>query len=241
VIPVDLFGQLADMSALRTVADRKDLVIVEDACQAHGARREGNAPGTHAELTAYSFYPGKNLGASGDAGAVVTDDDKLASRVRLLREHGQGRKYAHEAVGWTSRLDTIQAVVLARKLPHLDEWNEERRAVAARYLEELAGIDGLRLPPVASASEPVWHLFVVGVEHPEELAAELAERGIATGRHYPQPPHLSGAYESLGFSEGSFPVAERVAREGLSLPIFPGMTDDEVSAVVAAVRAYFHV
>ena len=235
LMPVHLYGQLADTRALLDLG----VPVVEDACQAHGATRDGVRAGAAGVAAAFSFYPGKNLGAFGDAGAVVTSDDELAARVRMLREHGQAEKYDHEVEGWTARLDTIQALVLLRKLPLLDGWNEERRAAASYYLETLAGIGDLRLPPVAPASEPVLHLFVVRSAKRDELAGFLRERGIATGLHYPQPAHLSGAYAWLGHAEGDFPVAEAMAREVLSLPIFPGISEAQLETVVRAVGEFF--
>ncbi len=239
IVPVDLFGQLADAKRVREVADRLGLAVVEDACQAHGARRDGSPPGAFADLAVFSFYPSKNLGAAGDAGAVVTDDAELAERLRMLREHGQRRKYAHDVIGWTSRLDTIQAAVLLRKLPHLDGWNRERREVASRFLEALDGVGDLRLPRVPAGSEPVWHVFVVLSSRPDALLDFLRGRGVDAGRHYPSPPHLTEAYRSLGYAKGSFPAAERIADSCVSLPIFPGMTDAEVDAVTSAVTDYF--
>ena len=239
VIPVHLYGHLAGMRRLEEVTRAHSVQIVEDACQAHGAVADGVRPGELGRAAAFSFYPGKNLGAFGDAGAITTDDEGLAERVTALREHGQRAKYVHEVEGWTARLDSIQALVLLRKLPLLDAWNEERRAVAARYLEDLKGVGDLRLPDVAPGSEPVWHLFVVQTEFHEQLSRSLAARGIQTGRHYPDAVHLTPAYRWLGYSAGDFPVAERRAAECLSLPIFPGMESEEVDLVIAAVRAYF--
>ena len=239
LMPVHLYGQLADMSSLRPIAERHGLRLIEDACQAHGARRAGDLPGSGSLAAAFSFYPGKNLGAFGDAGALVTDDDGLAADVRALREHGQAEKYRHRLVGFTSRLDTLQALVLAKKLPYLDAWNDERRAAAAFYSRELEGVGDLRLPPVPDDSEPVWHLYVVRTAAPDDLAASLREAGIGTGRHYPEPPHLSEAYRSLGYEAGSFPVAEALASELLSLPIFPGITEQQLGTVVRAVRRFF--
>jgi dTDP-4-amino-4,6-dideoxygalactose transaminase len=239
LLPVDLYGQLGDLAALRQLADRHGLALVEDACQAHGARRDGRPAGAFAHAAASSFYPGKNLGAIGDAGAVTTGDATLAARLRLLREHGQPRKYAHAEIGWTSRLDTLQAAVLLRKLPLLDGWNDDRRAVAATLRAELADTGDLVLPPVAEGSDPVWHLFVVLTSEPDRLVQSLARAGIGCGRHYPQPPHLTEAYAELGYSAGAFPVAERIAAGCVSLPIFPGMTAAEVEAVVEGVRAAF--
>jgi dTDP-3-amino-3,4,6-trideoxy-alpha-D-glucose transaminase len=239
LLPVHLFGQMADMSALNTLAGRHGLAVVEDACQAHGATRDGLRAGAAGQAGAFSFYPGKNLGAFGDAGALTTNDEELAGRVRALREHGQCAKYVHELEGYTSRLDTIQALVLLHKLSLLDTWNEERRAAAASYTERLDGIGDLRLPPVPPGSEPVWHLYVVRTADPAGLAAFLGGRGIGTGRHYPQPPHLSPAYARLGHVPGSFPVAEALAAEALSLPLFPGISEEQLAAVVEAVEDYF--
>jgi dTDP-4-amino-4,6-dideoxygalactose transaminase len=239
VMPVHLYGQMADMSRLRELADRHQLDMVEDACQAHGADRDGLRAGTVGLAAGFSFYPGKNLGAFGDAGALTTNDATLADEARALREHGQRVKYKHHAEGYTARLDTIQAIVLGRKLVELDRWTEERRAVAAFYLAELSGVGDLELPPVARHSNPVWHLFVVRTEDPEALSDHLRAAGIGSGRHYPEPVHLSGAYGSLGYSAGDFPRAERHAATALSLPIFPGMTMDQVDAVATSVRAFF--
>jgi dTDP-4-amino-4,6-dideoxygalactose transaminase len=239
VMPVHLYGQMADMVALAAVAEHRGLEIVEDACQAHGADRNGLRAGAVGLVGAFSFYPGKNLGAMGDAGALVTDDPELAARVRGLREHGQRAKYRHEREGWTARLDTVQAIFLLRKLPLLDGWNDERRAAAAAYTEALEGVGDLVLPLVPAGSNPVWHLYVIRSGNREALAAFLAERGIGTGRHYPEPPHLSEAYAWLGHRRGSFPVTEALADECLSLPMFPGISEEQVQAVVAAISDFF--
>jgi dTDP-4-amino-4,6-dideoxygalactose transaminase len=239
LLPVHLYGQMADMRALATLADRRQLTVLEDACQAHGATRDGFAAGTVGAAAAFSFYPGKNLGAFGDAGALTTNNAALAEVVRALREHGQRAKYEHEREGWTARLDTIQAIVLSAKLARLDGWNEERRAIASHYLERLAGVGDLELPPVAADSEPVWHLFVVRTADPAAVAEALNAAGIATGRHYPDAVHLTEAYRGLGYERGAFPIAERHADRVLSLPIFPGMTIEAADAVVAAVLAFF--
>jgi dTDP-4-amino-4,6-dideoxygalactose transaminase len=239
IIPVHLYGQLAHMRRVLEVAERGGLVIFEDAAQAHGATRDGFRAGGSGLASAFSFYPGKNLGAMGDAGALVTEDDGLAERARALREHGQRSKYVHELEGYTARLDTVQAVFLLHKLPHLDRWNEERTRVASWYSEGLSGIGDLRLPPVPDGSFPVWHLYVVRTAEPESLAQFLRERGIGTGRHYPIPPHLSPAYAHLGYRQGAFPVTEALARECLSLPMFPGLTDAQVDNVISAIGDYF--
>jgi len=238
-IPVHLYGQMADMRSLAEVASATGTIIVEDACQAHGATRDGLRAGAVGRAGAFSFYPGKNLGAFGDAGALVTDDGPLAARVRALREHGQTAKYRHEVEGWTARLDTIQAIVLLRKLALLDEWNDRRCRAAAFYTSALEGIGDLALPPVAPSSEPVWHLYVVRTGRREALANSLRERGIGTGYHYPQPVHLAPAYAGLGYRRGAFPVAEALAEETLSLPIFPGITEIQLESVVGAIADFF--
>jgi dTDP-4-amino-4,6-dideoxygalactose transaminase len=239
VLPVHLYGQMADVRSLAELATRRGVALLEDACQAHGAERDGIRAGTAGLAAAFSFYPAKNLGAMGDAGALITADHGIAEAVRALREHGQRRKYEHDVEGWTARLDTIQAVALLLKLPHLSRWNEERRAAAALYSEGLDGTGDLVLPPVPSGSIPVWHLYVVRTAEPERLADFLLGRGIATGRHYPVPVHLTRAYAHLGYREGAFPVAEALARECLSLPIFPGISEAQIAAVAEGVQDFF--
>jgi dTDP-4-amino-4,6-dideoxygalactose transaminase len=227
------------MSALTALAKRHGLEIVEDAAQAHGAERDGQRAGTFGRAAAFSFYPGKNLGAMGDAGALVTDDPALAALARALREHGQHAKYVHEHEGYTARLDTIQAAVLLLKLPELDRWNTERAALARGYGERLDGVGDLRLPATLPGSRHVWHLYVVRTAQPEELASFLRERGIGTGRHYPIPAHLAPAYSTLGPPAGSMPVAEALARECLSLPLFPGMSEGQLETVTRAIGDWF--
>jgi dTDP-4-amino-4,6-dideoxygalactose transaminase len=239
LLPVHLYGQMADMRALQSVAERHGLAVLEDACQAHGAERDGLRAGAAGQAGAFSFYPAKNLGAFGDAGALATDDAEVAATVRALREHGQRSKYQHELEGYTARLDTIQALVLSRKLPLLDGWNDERRNAASFLSAGLADVGDLVLPEVSPGSNPVWHLYVVRTADPDSLGAYLRARGIASGRHYPEPVHLTRAYGGLGYTTGAFPMAERLARESLSLPLFPGMTEEQLSTVVDGVSAYF--
>ena len=234
-----LYGQLADMRAVSKLAARHGLFVLEDACQAHGAERDGIRAGAAGDVAAFSFYPGKNLGAFGDAGAATTADGGLARRMRMLREHGQREKYLHELVGYTARLDTLQALVLLRKLPHLDRWNDARRQIARAYGAALAGVGDLRLPHVPVGSSPVWHLYVVRTEHRQALMEYLREQGIGTGMHYPHAAHLSDAFAWLGYRPGAFPRTERIAGEVLSLPMFPGMTDDQVTAVASGVCSFF--
>jgi dTDP-4-amino-4,6-dideoxygalactose transaminase len=238
MVPVHLYGHMADMRSLIGIAEAYDVEIVEDACQAHGASRDGLAAGGASRAAAFSFYPSKNLGAMGDAGALVTDDEELADRTRALRVHGETRKYHHAYVGYTARLDTIQAIVLLEKLPMLQEWNRQRRAAARFYSERLSGLEGLRLPRESPGSESAWHLYVVRTDAPKRMAEFLAERGIQVGRHYPEPAHLSPAYRHLGFAPGDFPVAEALAREGLSLPLYPGISDAQLEYVCGAISDY---
>ena len=239
LVPVHLYGQMADMRQLRKVAASNELVVLEDACQAHGARRDGLTAGSAGDAAAFSFYPAKNLGAMGDAGAFVTDDEACAETVRGLRQHGERARYHSDLVGYTARLDAFQATVLSRKLPFLAEWNEDRRRAASFYETELTGVGDLRLPVVQPAAEHVWHLYAVRTADPVALAAYLETRGIMTGRHYPQPPHLSAAFEYLGYREGAFPVAEAIARETLSLPLYPCIGDRKLESVVAGIREFF--
>jgi dTDP-4-amino-4,6-dideoxygalactose transaminase len=239
VLPVHLYGQLADMVAIHRIAAAHGLSVVEDACQAHGATRDLLHAGAAGDAAAFSFYPGKNLGAFGDAGALVTGSAEIDRRARSLREHGQTRKYVHGEIGYTARLDTIQAVALLLKLPALDAANAQRRAAAATYRSLLDGFGDGVLPPVAPGSEPVWHLYELRTSHRDALAGHLRERGIATGLHYPQVAPLSRAYSDLGYALGSFPVSEALARELLSLPIFPGITEAQLAAVADGIRSFF--
>ena len=247
ILPVHLYGQPVALAPLLDLAERHGLFVLEDAAQAQGAAYRGRRIGGHGHLVAWSFYPGKNLGALGDAGAVTTDDPALADKVRVLGNYGSRQKYINEVRGLNSRLDPLQAAVLAVKLAHLDEWNARRAKVARRYLDGLAGTE-LVLPAIADGCEPVWHLFVVrapsdrgqpGSAGPaadrERLVAKLADAGIQTLIHYPIPPHLQAAYADLAV--GAQPIAERLAREVVSLPIGPHLSDAQIDHVVATIRA----
>lgn len=236
IIPVHLYGQPADMSAIMAIAERHGLLVIEDACQAHGARYQGRRVGTIGHIGCFSCYPGKNLGAFGDAGVVVTNDDAIAGRLRMLANHGSIKKYEHEIEGWNSRLDTVQAAVLGIKLPHLDHWNDLRRQHADRYAALLAG-SGVRTPSVSNGDH-VWHLYVIEADNRDDLAARLRERDIATGVHYPMPLHLQPAYRNLGYRLGAFPVAEQAARQILSLPMFPELSADQIGFVADAVHEF---
>jgi len=212
--------------------------VIEDAAQAQGARYRTRRVGGLGDATAFSFYPGKNLGAMGDAGALVTDDDELAARVRRLRNYGSVVKYQHEVQGFNARLDELQAAVLRVKLLRLDDWNDRRRSVAARYLEGLARVPSLDLPHVPEGVEPVWHLFVVRHPRRDELQRYLSRAGVETLIHYPVPPHRSNAYADLDFGPGAFPVAERIAATVLSLPIGPHLTVGLQERVMEAVASF---
>ncbi|AMM32159.1 erythromycin biosynthesis sensory transduction protein eryC1 [Sinomonas atrocyanea] len=237
IVPVHLFGQVAPVEELLPIAVACGAAVVEDAAQSQGARRFGRPAGSLGDIAATSFYPGKNLGAAGDAGAVTTHDGLLADRVRLLAAHGSRVKYVHEAVGCNSRLDAVQAVVLRAKLRRLEGWNARRRVAAERYSSLLEGVAGVRVPRSLPGNEDVWHLYVVRVldGRRARVQAALAEAGIATGIHYPTPVHLTEAFSSLGYGPGDFPVAEAAAEQILSLPMFPHLTDGQVERVAEAV------
>ena len=238
IMPVHLYGQPADMQPIVALARRHGLKVIEDAAQAHGARYRTRRAGSLGDAAAFSFYPGKNLGAMGDAGALVTDDDDLAARVRRLRNYGSTVKYQHEAQGFNARLDELQAAVLRVKLARLDEWNDRRRAVASGYLEGLAQVPSLALPHVPEDVEPVWHLFVVRHPRRDELQRHLERAGVDTLIHYPVPPHRSGAYAGRGFAAGDFPVAERIAATVLSLPMGPHLAADQQARVVETLSSF---
>lgn len=240
ILPVHLHGVPADMDAVRAFADAHGLLVIEDACQAHGAQYRGRRVGSFGNAAAFSFYPGKNLGAYGDGGSVVTNDSGLARVVSALRNQGCITKYEHEYLGSNGRLDALQAAVLSAKLPFLDEWNDLRRSIADRYLAGLADTS-VKLPHVPPNTEPVWHLFVIEVPGDSRASFQdfMAEHGIATGIHYPFPLHLTKALAGLGYKAGDFPAAEYFAEHCVSLPIYPGMSDDFVEKVISSVRAYF--
>jgi dTDP-4-amino-4,6-dideoxygalactose transaminase len=236
IVPVHLYGQPADLDEVNRIARAHNLAVVEDAAQAHGARYRGRRVGTLATAATFSFYPGKNLGAYGDGGAIASMDAALAKKCAMLRDHGRLDKYLHELEGVNSRLDTIQAAVLLVKLKRLEAWNAARRRAATWYLERLAGIPDLVLPVVADGNEPVWHLFVV--RHPERdrLRETMEKAGIGVGIHYPVPLHLQPAYKHLGYARGRFPIAEQLAATCWSLPLYPELTEADVDRVVSALR-----
>lgn len=237
IMPVHLYGQMADMDPIMEIANRHGLPVIEDACQAHGAEYKGRKAGSIGRAGCFSFYPGKNLGALGEAGAVVTNDSNLAARIRVLREHGQERRYYHSQIGWNARMDGMQAAMLRIKLRGLARGNAARRAHAEQYLAALRGTPGLGLPTVADYALPVFHLFVVRVSDRDDVLDRMARRGIACGIHYPRPIHLQEAYRSLNQGPGSFPVSEQCGREVLSLPMFPELTESQISTVARELKA----
>jgi dTDP-4-amino-4,6-dideoxygalactose transaminase len=236
---VHLYGQPADMDPILQIAEKYNLKVIEDAAQAHGARYKGRLSGGLAQSAGFSFYPGKNLGALGDAGAVVTNDDTLADQVRMLRNYGSKVKYVHDVKGFNSRLDEMQAAFLRAKLIHLDEWNERRQKIAAYYLDHLADLPGLILPYTPAWISPVWHIFVIQTHRRDDLQQFLKGKGVGTLIHYPVPPHLSKAYAEFGLTKDAFPITEAIASSELSLPMGPHLSLDEAEYVVNMIRVYF--
>jgi dTDP-4-amino-4,6-dideoxygalactose transaminase len=245
IVPVHLYGQTADMDPIMELAAKHKLIVIEDACQAHGAKyfskkeNKWKTAGSMGLAAAFSFYPGKNLGACGEAGATTTNDEKLAQRMKMIRDHGQAKKYYHDIEGYNGRLDSIQAGWLSVKLRHLAKWNESRRSLAHKYHEMLREAKSqIGIPEEASWTQGVYHLYVVRVSNREALQAHLGAAGVGTGIHYPIPLHLQVAYKHLGYKQGDFPVTERVAQEIVSLPMFPQMTAQQQSLVVEKVLEY---
>lgn len=238
ILPVHLYGQTADMDPLMELADKYDLNVIEDAAQAQGARYKERISGALGHAAGFSFYPGKNLGALGDAGAVTTNDDKLADQVRTLRNYGSKVKYYNDMKGYNSRLDEMQAAFLRVKLKHLDEWNKRRENIADIYLEALANLPDLTLPHVPEWASPVWHIFPIRHTKRDDLQKYLKSKGVDTLIHYPVPPHLSGAYADLGMQQGTFPIAEAIASTELSLPMGPHLHVEDAKYVVDLIREF---
>jgi len=236
IVPVHLYGQMADMDQILSIAERHGLWVVEDACQAHLAEYKGRKAGSMADAAAFSFYPGKNLGGCGEGGAVTTNDADLAGKVRMLRDHGQARKYYHEMEGYNGRCDALQAAALRVKLKYLPIWNEARRKNAEVYLKSLRDCHPIVLPKLHRACLPTYHLFVIQVDNRGATAEALKQKGITTGLHYPVPLHLQNAYAYMKAPEGSFPVTEASAKRLLSLPMFPELTWDEISSVCDSLK-----
>lgn len=236
IMPVHLYGQMADMKVISEIASRHGIFVVEDVAQAQGAQQDNLFAGAAGDVSGTSFYPGKNLGAFGDAGAVLTNNENIYSRLVALRNYGSPVKYHHPTIGFNSRLDPIQAIVLSEKLKHLDSWNDMRTDIASRYLRELEGIRGLGLPVIPMGNKHVWHLFVVTHEARSTIVSEMEKREISLGIHYPNPIHKLGAYRDLGFNDGDFPTAELLANRCFSLPIFPGMSKVQQDWVISSLR-----
>ena len=239
VIPVHLYGQAADMAPIMEIARKHGLYVIEDACQAHGAEYQGRRAGSIGDAGCFSFYPGKNLGAYGEAGGVVTNNPELAAKVRMLRDHGQSRKYHHQVIGVNSRMDGLQGAVLGVKLRHLPKWNEERRRRAELYREQLSGVDGVFLPREMDYAQHIYHIFAVRVRNRDALMAALTEKGVGCGIHYPVPVHLQEAYSFMGMKKGQFPVAEKCADEVMSLPMFAELTEEQIEYVAYEIKSFF--
>ena len=239
IIPVHLFGQMADMDPIMEIAKAHNLFVIEDACQAHGAEYKGKRAGSIGDAGCFSFYPGKNLGAYGEAGAVVTNDDSIAEKIKILRDHGQPQKYHHDVIGWNARMDGFQGAILSIKLKHLPSWNEARRKNARLYDERLADVEGILIPQEAKYAKHVYHIYAIRAQKRDELIPFLAQRDIACGIHYPIPIHLQKAYRYLGSQKGSFPVSERCARELVSLPMFPELTDEQIEHVGTEIKHFY--
>ena len=238
ILSVHLYGQPADMDAIRLIAENHSLMVFEDAAQAHGARYKGRVIGDISKASGWSFYPGKNLGAFGDAGAITTNDDEFAEQLRKLRNYGSKVKYHNDVKGFNSRLDPLQAAFLRVKLKHLDDWNRRRKAVASRYLSELKDQPKLTLPLVPEWADPSWHLFVIRHPKRDHLKKYLDDLGIGTLIHYPVPPHLQSAYRELNLTEGVFPITEVIHREVLSLPIGPHLLEADVDYVIESIKDF---
>ncbi|MBN1905424.1 MAG: DegT/DnrJ/EryC1/StrS family aminotransferase [Deltaproteobacteria bacterium] len=239
ILPVHLYGQPADMDAILKIAKMHNLIVIEDACQAHGALYKGKKAGSMGLAGCFSFYPGKNLGAFGEGGAVVTQDEKLAKQMSMLRDHGQEQKYYHAVEGYNGRLDAIQAGVLRIKLKRLKAWNDARRKNVAIYNELLSKINGITTPVEAKGMESVYHIYLILVDDRDGLQKHLAGKGIGTGLHYPVPLHLQKAYANMGFKEGDFPVSEKVAKRLLSLPMFAELTKEQIEYVCESIKEFF--
>ena len=238
VIPVHLFGRPCDMLAICEIADRYDLRVIEDACQAHGSYIAGRHAGTFGQLGCFSFYPGKNLGAFGEAGAVITDDDRLAERIRRLRNHAQPARNQHSEIGFNMRMEGMQGAVLKVKLNHLPRWLQQRRSVAQGYSTAWKGLDRLTIPVVTRRTAPGWHIYALRTHERTSLQSTLAAKGIQTAIHYPTPIHLQPAYKHLNHKPGDFPHAEALCREQLTMPLFPEMTREETERVISEVSAW---
>ena len=239
IIPVHLYGQCADMDVVRALAQARNFYVIEDACQAHGAQYQGQMAGAMGDMAAFSFYPGKNLGAWGEAGAIVTNNDSLAEKLRLLRNHGSPEKYVHKTAGGNFRMSEFQAIVLKKKLGYLPQWNNLRQKKSDIYRQRLGALPQIKLPAVGTKNNHVWHLFVIQADNRDGLRQWLFTKGIETGIHYPTPLHLTGAYDYLGYKKGDFSEAEKVQAQILSLPMYPEIPDEDIHCVCDAIKEFY--
>ncbi|MHC4789958.1 MAG: DegT/DnrJ/EryC1/StrS family aminotransferase [Planctomycetota bacterium] len=241
IIPVHLYGQTANMDAIMKIARMHELFVIEDACQAHGAEYKGRRAGSIGDIGCFSFYPGKNLGAYGEAGAIVTNNTDMVERIRMLRDHGQRRKYFHSIIGWNARMDGFQGAILSVKLKHLTAWNEARRKNAQLYNDLLADVAGIITPVEAPSAKHIYHIYAVRVQNRDILISALAEKDIHCGIHYPVPIHMQEAYRFLEYKKGSFPVAEKCADELVSLPMFPELNQEQIGEVSDEIESFLQV
>lgn len=239
IIPVHLFGQTADMDQINSIAKEHGLYVIEDACQAHGAKYNGRKAGSMGDAGCFSFYPGKNLGAYGEAGAVTTNDDNIAEKIKMLRDHGQSKKYYHSLIGWNARMDGIQGAILSVKLKYLNDWNKLRRKHAEKYAELLSSVKKVITPEEASYNEHIYHIYAIRVNERDKLMAYLADKGISCNIHYPVPIHLQDAYDMLKLNKGRFPIAEKCAAEYLSLPMYAELTADQINWVANQIKVFY--
>jgi len=239
IIPVHLFGHMADMDPIMRIAKKHNLFVIEDASQAHGAEYRGRKAGSIGDIGCFSFYPGKNLGAYGEAGAVVTNDQALADKVRMFRDHGQSKKYYHDMIGWNARMDGIQGAVLGVKLKYLPGWTEARRKNAAIYNQLISTVNGIKTPVESENAKHVYHIYPILVKNRDALIAHLDKQGISCGIHYPVPVHLTEAYRFLDYKQGDFPVAERCADQLVSLPMYPELNRDQIKYVVDSIAEFY--
>jgi len=240
IMPVHLYGQACEMESIMEIANRRHLHVVEDNAQSHGAAFKGKMTGSWGHVNGTSFYPGKNLGALGDAGSVTTDDQELANKIQALRNYGSRQKYYNEMIGYNMRMDEIQAAFLSVKLEYLDEWSVQRRMVASWYDQALSGIGDLTLPFTVKDATHVYHVYMIRSQHRDALKEHLAKNGVGTLIHYPVPPHLQEAYTGLGYKKGDFPLAEEIAATCLSLPMWPGMKQEQVEFIKSVFLSYFN-
>ncbi|HUT63504.1 MAG TPA: DegT/DnrJ/EryC1/StrS family aminotransferase, partial [Anaerolineae bacterium] len=239
IIPVHLYGQMADMDPIMEIGRSHRVYVIEDASQAHGSLYKGRAAGSIGDAGCFSFYPGKNLGAYGEAGAIVTNNAELAAKIKMFRDHGQAKKYIHSMIGWNARMDGFQGAVLSAKLKHISAWTDARRSNAKKYNDMLSEVDGITIPFEADYAKHVYHIYSILTQNPDRLLNALREKEIFCALHYPVPLHLQEAYHFLGLGKGSFPVSEKCAEQQLSLPMFPELTNEQIGFVCSEIKRFF--